>query len=685
MTILWQKLPLALFVVAIGFVCSINGASIVSPPKPPAHKCDEATCVIGRLESAAQIMKHRDTTINPCDNFYRYVCGNFEVPEVSSSPEYLEAIKDMLLNTMIGLEAVFTEYKPFQLIEELHDTCMNDSARGPQDLGTLKESILWLGGWPLAEGDKWKEDDFDWMEMVKKSKLLGYNINYLLDWNPEVVFDGEHQHVIFKLFTAPTFFEFMMSSDDDHQTYKKYMAEVVKLLDVEGDVTEELNKVFEFEKKISDLTEEANSDDDEKEEIKSIEALKEKVPSFDWDDFIVNTLTSFMDVDDVPVIEASDPDTLTKLIDLIKNTPKRVQANYIIWRMIQYSAPYLTTEIREKQKEFWDEIGYVGAPHEKDCEELAKHYMNEAVEYFFLEQYKEDREVLINIAQSIKNQLIKMMKDSTTLTAEEKEKGVKIITDMPVTIGPSAIFDDPSKLEKLYENAKIYPDNYLKTLLRMNTFRLSLDYSNDFNKNFYRSEEQGGDIGEPDNFENQIYIPTKILDSLIFDNERPMYMNYAAAGMSIARAMFESIQDLGVLKDKVLTEQVICFSSILGNISDPETHIPVIHEGASGIAAQYIGFRAAYNAYKDYVAENGAELPLPEVPYTPEQLFWISFVEPFCSANVETEDDENVEGTSLKLLEFTLMKVLANIPEISTDFACPAGTPINPEKKCAWW
>lgn len=77
--------------------------------------------------TAAQIMKHRDTTVNPCDNFYRYVCGNFEVPEVDKSPEYLEAIKDMLLNTMIGLEAAITEYKPFQLIEELHDTCMNDS------------------------------------------------------------------------------------------------------------------------------------------------------------------------------------------------------------------------------------------------------------------------------------------------------------------------------------------------------------------------------------------------------------------------------------------------------------------------------------------------------------------------------------------------------------------------------
>lgn len=52
-------------------------------------------------------------------------------------------------------------------------------------------------------------------------------------------------------------------------------------------------------------------------------------------------------------------------------------------------------------------------------------------------------------------------------------------------------------------------------------------------------------------------------------------MNYAAAGMSLATAMFESIQDLGILKDNAPTEQVTCFSALLGNISDPETHIPV--------------------------------------------------------------------------------------------------------------
>lgn len=296
----------------------------------------------------------------------------------------------------------------------------------------------------------------------------------------------------------------MMSEEDDHQVYKQYMADIVKLMGVEGDVKEELDKVFEFEKKLNDLTAEAVSDDDEKEEIKSVKELKEKVPSLDWDEFIENTLTPFMDVDDVPVIKASDPDTLTKLIDLIKNTPKRVQANYVIWRMIQLSVPYLTTEIREKQKEFWNQIGYVETPHEKACEELAKFYMDEAVEYFFLEQYNEDRQVLSNMAQSIKNQIIKMIKESEKLTEEEKEKGVKTLTDMGVTIGPSAIFEDPTNLEQLYEDAKIYPDNYLKTLLRMNMFRMTLDYSNDFNEKFYRSEEQSGDIGEPDNFDNHI-------------------------------------------------------------------------------------------------------------------------------------------------------------------------------------
>lgn len=59
-----------------------------------------------------------------------------------------------------------------------------------------------MGGWPLLEGDKWNETGFDWMEIIGKSKILGYNINYFLDWDPEVYFDGENQHIIFELFVS---------------------------------------------------------------------------------------------------------------------------------------------------------------------------------------------------------------------------------------------------------------------------------------------------------------------------------------------------------------------------------------------------------------------------------------------------------------------------------------------------
>lgn len=100
---------------------------------------------------------------------------------------------------------------------------------------------------------------------------------------------------------------------------------------------------------------------------------------------------------------------------------------------------------------------------------------------------------------------------------------------------------------------------------------------------------------------------------------------------------------------------------------------------------QFASLRAAYKAYKDYEAKNGAEAPLPEVPHTPEQLFWMAYVGQFCKANPEIEQKEDIEGTEMKILEFSMQKMLSQIPEVAQDFSCPVGSMMNPATRCEWW
>lgn len=56
----------------------------------------------------------------------------------------------------------------------------------------LVEVLNAIGGWPVIEGDKWLESEFDWIDTVISLRALGYNPDLLLPVAVEPV-DGTSQ------------------------------------------------------------------------------------------------------------------------------------------------------------------------------------------------------------------------------------------------------------------------------------------------------------------------------------------------------------------------------------------------------------------------------------------------------------------------------------------------------------
>lgn len=44
----------------------------------------------------------------------------------------------------------------------------------------MKTSLQKLGGWPILEGDRWAEDQFDWIKTLHKIKELGFTSNVFI-------------------------------------------------------------------------------------------------------------------------------------------------------------------------------------------------------------------------------------------------------------------------------------------------------------------------------------------------------------------------------------------------------------------------------------------------------------------------------------------------------------------------
>lgn len=90
-------------------------------------------------------------------------------------------------------------------------------------------------------------------------------------------------------------------------------------------------------------------------------------------------------------------------------------------------------------------------------------------------------------------------------------------------------------------------------------------------------------------------------------------------------------------------------------------------------------------AYKKWVDEHGPEPVLPGLDYTPEQLFWISAAQTWCSVYRPEAMKMRITTGVHSPAQFRVLGPLANMNDFSRDFNCPLGSPMNPEAKCEVW
>ncbi|XP_057321245.1 neprilysin-2-like [Microplitis mediator] len=683
-------------IVSVGLVCLIypinTSAAVVDTTRNDvaANKCTGNACTAEQTETAARILRYHDASIKPCDNFYRFACGNYKKTDKSNNYDYLESQKHDYLEKLIR-KGISSDFKPYKLIDDIYKSCINDNAKGPQALDLLKRTMKKLGNWPILEAN-WKESTFNWIDFTGDAKKNGYNINYFIDWTPKPIYSGSRRSLRYTVTMADTHFDPSMPEKTTSQkrAYSDYMVKVARLLGANsGDLAKDMKDVYDFEEQLSKI----NVGDHPYQTANfTIAELQKQWPSIEWKRFVDKTLIPFVDANEKPILTVWNSTTLTELTQLMKKTPKRVQANYAIWKIVQYSAPYLTEEFREAHKTFHEQVGYVGIPADDDCLELAKKYAAYAAQYLYLDQYKSNQALVKNIIGFVKTGMINLIKESKVLDAKDKNKGIKTITEMPFTIGPSEKLSDRKELEKFYANAQVVKDNFLQTILNLNLFKMKNDFSIKIQLEIAPYGVSLLDNSAlPEVFDGRlIHIPASMIPSPLFNENRPMYMNYGSSASYIAINIADALSDLGRGRQKDGTllpnDQLDCFRRHYEDLSD-ETKKNNLRRNKfeEDLILQYIGFRTSRNSYKTYVAQHGSEKPLPGLSYSPEQLFWISFAQSYCSTYADLAEIRYLNNNQYSAPDYLQMKILSNVPEFSSDFQCPVGSNLNPAKKCTWW
>lgn len=141
--------------------------------------CSTEECV----RISKEFLNHIDLSADPCDDFYRFSCGNFlqnTILDIHGSRTVQDITMDEIqseIRNKLEQPIQLEDPKAFNLAKKFYRACMNETAIELEGLKKLKQIFEQIGGWPTLEGNNWNEEDFDWMKALHKLREIGVNFD----------------------------------------------------------------------------------------------------------------------------------------------------------------------------------------------------------------------------------------------------------------------------------------------------------------------------------------------------------------------------------------------------------------------------------------------------------------------------------------------------------------------------
>ncbi|EDW98376.2 uncharacterized protein Dyak_GE23808 [Drosophila yakuba] len=658
-----------------------------------------------RQAKTAEIESFMDQKADPCNDFYDFSCGNYNRINSASSMQVVTTGTFETLTKGLNrkiLKMLSTPHDAHDTPEDIqvkhfYESCLRINELNSTYSEKLKRLIAEFGTMPMLEGSSWQEDDFDWLGTSARMSYR-YGVTPILASEVSKDYGSNTRNRIYLSQQDFPLESRSMYVDEATAVYRqKYRVNIQRTLQRFLGVKMELAKktakeLLDFEVDLAHgiVDESEGIELTELAQLVTVEDMQKRYsPTLDIERFLFVAMGERIS----DQIYEFNSRYQQNLVEVIKRTPKRTVANYIFFRLVMEFVESFP-EKPEKQK--------------KACVELTKKYFAKSMDNMFYRRYNNEKSTreIESIWRQLKSTFDETLRFSPALDwIEPSTRNLAIAKLQAMTLEVNS-YSDVNFTEE-FEDLNLQSDDFVE-----NVRYTSILYAKQ-NRELLHKPGQPFEAGPqlsytPANIliENTIKIPVALLQPFyIWSEVYPNAVIFGTLASLIGHELIHGFDDSGRRFDDKgnstdwwdeksssnFLKRRECFTKQYGRYVYDGIQLKESTAQAENIADNG-GTRLAYAAYRKWfesqmtnsssVNQVLAKETLPNLRYSANQLFFISFAQVWCNdahPNVKTlqvSTDQHMPG------KFRVIGSLSNFEEFSKEFNCPAGSAMNPKEKC---
>ncbi|EDW76252.2 uncharacterized protein Dwil_GK14758 [Drosophila willistoni] len=649
---------------------------------------------------ATQLESYMDTKARPCENFYQYACGNWQLQQDQEHQEQHQPREHAQLLPSDTLEVL--DHSINRQLEVVLRRNFNNTADEMEDESSeiiyeklrhyyrsckrlkpynLKKYLQLLAPgnethWPLLSRS-WKRENFNWLQTLGRLRLYGLN-GVLIK---EQILPRWDDSVSYSIYVdKPNLMETSPMGEG---------AMIELLLDI-GQTKRVANllarQVDIFERKLQRLQE---LEDDEGPKEMQLIYLEEYMPELEWLSYM-RELRRDEELDKESTLIIQNIPYMRALHQLIQNQSRETVCNYIMLKLLSFLKQHGPEEISKAE-----------------CIGSLRRAMPLASSWLIGQRFHHtSKELNIQkLFRKLKKRFDGILKENRlTLPSNIVELLRDKLQKMRLQVGYAQLNDTPY-IESYYEGTELATNNFYANQLSLLRLRVEQSHqlltssmlATDLGNVSYLMESWQSSSSSPFYVKprNLVVVPFGMLHLPIWHSNMSSMQQHAVLGFALAHELIHGYDTSGIDYDS------------LGNIMGPSEEISSNQRFMQGMnclqqqlatgsrslnekLADYEALRLVYETYFGSHSLHHHRKPDPEPrdPLLPQfsqrQLFFISFAQFFCG-KLQSLSLQTTSHLEHAVDELRVLQTLANFEEFSREFGCERKTKMQARQRCRVW